>query len=196
MWPWEHLAFAYLWYSAWTRFAWGERPTPRAAVAVAAGALGPDLVDKPLAWWLGALPAGRSLAHSLVVVGPLLVALLLVAPRTDEVRAGVGFALATLSHLAGDVLYPLVTKGELAVAFLAWPLVPAPAGSGVTGDPFAHVAALGGDLVALLATPRGALLLGVDALLLGGAVARWLSDGTPGFPLRERVAERRGETGE
>lgn len=181
MWPWEHLAFAYLWYSAWSRLAWRESPTPRAAVAVAAGALAPDLIDKPLAWWLGVLPAGRSLAHSLVVVGPALAVLLLLAWRVGERRVGVAFALATLSHLAGDVLYPLATKGELSVGFLAWPLVPAPAGSGASVSLLARVAGLGADFVAILWTPRGALWFGVDVALVGSAVLLWLADGAPGL---------------
>jgi hypothetical protein len=36
-----------------------------AAALVAVAALLPDLVDKPLSWWLDVLPAGTSLAHSL-----------------------------------------------------------------------------------------------------------------------------------
>lgn len=38
----------------------------------------PDLIDKPLAWSVGILPTGRSLAHS------LLTASLVLASRVDE----------------------------------------------------------------------------------------------------------------
>ena len=63
MWPWDHLAFGYVWYTLASRGWDGRPPSNAAAIALAVGTQFPDLVDKPLAWWLDVLPAGRSLGH-------------------------------------------------------------------------------------------------------------------------------------
>lgn len=186
MWPWEHLAFAYLIVSGFYRLAWRDRPTDVAAVVIAVGALLPDLVDKPLAWGLGVLPTGRSLGHSLLVVVPVLVVVLALGRRTRDPRAAVAFAIATLSHLAGDVLYPLVVSGELRVRFLLWPFVPAHVHDGGSGGLFGRVVEYFGDFLSFLATPRGALFLAVDIGLVLAAVAVWYLDGMPGLPDRVR----------
>jgi len=61
MWPWEHLAFAYVLVSGYYRLAWRSRPTDAAAIVIAVGAVLPDLIDKPLAWGSACFPrAGRS----------------------------------------------------------------------------------------------------------------------------------------
>ena len=186
MWPWEHLAFAYVLVSGYHRLAWRARPNAAAAVAVAIGALLPDLVDKPLAWGFGVLPAGRSLGHSLLVVVPVLALVVAFGYRSREPRAAVAFAVATLSHLAGDVLYPLVVEGELRLGFLLWPIVPAPAGGSGSGDLFAQVAERIGEYLSFLVTPRGALFLAADLAIVLVAVAVWYRDGMPGLPDRSR----------
>lgn len=181
MWPWEHLAFAYLLASATTHLAWRDSPSARGAAVVGVAALLPDLVDKPLAWWLGVLPSGRSLGHSLVVAVPVVVVLLLAARRSDDPRTGVVFAVAYLSHLAGDVLYPLVTERELRVGFLAWPL--GPSESGDTEAVLPHVHELVADFLAFLGTSTGALYLVADVTLVLAALALWVHDGVPGLAL-------------
>ena len=60
MWPWGHLALGYLLHSPLARARFGRPPTDRATLLLVIGTQLPDLVDKPLAWWLGVLPAGRS----------------------------------------------------------------------------------------------------------------------------------------
>jgi hypothetical protein len=68
MWPWGHLALGYLLYSPFARARFGRPPTDRATLLLAFGTQLPDLVDKPLAWRLDVLPAGRTLGHSLLSV--------------------------------------------------------------------------------------------------------------------------------
>lgn len=186
MWPWEHVAVAYLAVSIASRALWGQPPSRAPAVVAVVAGLGPDLVDKPLAWWLAVLPSGRSLAHSLVIGAPVIAVVLLVGWQLRRRRVAVAFGVGYLTHLAGDVAYPLVVKGELRVGFLFWPLVPAP-GGGVDGA-LPHVSELFAAFLGFLATPQGALYLLADGLLLALALAVWLSDGLPGLPRRRRVA--------
>jgi hypothetical protein len=63
------------------------------------GALTPDLLDKPLAWIIKVTPSGRYFGHSLLCC--LLLSLMLV--RFSSRRAGLGFGLGYLTHLAGDI---------------------------------------------------------------------------------------------
>ncbi|MFC3476438.1 metal-dependent hydrolase [Halobacterium litoreum] len=193
MWPWEHAAAAYLLYSAASRWLWGRPPSTRAAVVVGFASLLPDLVDKPLAWWLAVLPSGRSLGHSLLVAVPVVAVALAAGRARGDSRASVAFAVGYLSHLAGDVAYPLVVDGELRAGFLLWPVIPAPDGGTTSALP--HLQDLVGAFVRFLGTPRGALYLLADAALVAAAVAVWVADGTPGLrwlrpsppePARER----------
>ncbi len=178
MWPWEHVAFAYLAFSAASHLLWRRAPSTSAAIVAAVAGVLPDLVDKPLAWWLTILPSGRSLAHSLLVILPVLAVVLLAGWLLDERPVAVAFAVGYLTHLAGDVIYPLVVKGEWRTGFLLWPVVPAPDGSAGGGLP--HVQELVDAFVQFLATPRGTLYLFADVSLLVLALAVWLYDGYPG----------------
>lgn len=179
MWPWEHLAFGYLWYSAYSRLVGRTGPDSTGVVLVAFGSLFPDLVDKPLAWGLGVLPAGRSLAHSLLVVGPLLVVAVSLG-RGVVRRRTVAFAVAYLSHLVGDVVYPLVTDGRLVLGFLVWPLVPAPHGHG-GGDFLGRVSELSAAFAGFVSTPRGLTYLTVELVAVGVIVLLYAYDGFPGL---------------
>jgi len=132
------------------------------------------------------LPAGRSLAHSLLVVVPVLALVVAFGYRSRAPRTAVAFAVATLSHLAGDVIYPLVVERELRLGFLFWPIVPAPASDGGSGDLFAQVAERVGEYLSFLVTPRGALFLVADLALVLVAVAVWYHDDMPGLPDRSR----------
>lgn len=174
MWPWDHAAVAYLLVSGASRGAWGRPPSRRVGlVALFAGVL-PDLIDKPLSWGLGLLPTGRSLAHSLLVAAPAVVSVLLLGAALGRHRGAVAFGIGYLSHLAGDVAYPLFVDGELRLGFLLWPVIPAAAddaGAGVT-----HVAELVADFLAVLASPGGLLYLAVDAALLGLTALVWHRD--------------------
>lgn len=186
MWPWEHLAFGYLLYSvfchAWFRGAPGERD----AAAVAAATLLPDVIDKPLGWWLAVLAGGRTFAHSLLTAVPAIALFALVGWFLHAHRSAIGFAIGYLSHLAGDVIYPLVVKGELRVGFLLWPLTGSATGAPVA--PLGHLAELLAGFTEFLATPTGVLYLVVEGLLLATALVVWWRDGAPGLTwLRNEV---------
>jgi hypothetical protein len=191
VWPWEHAALGYLLYSVPARLLasgvaargerpWGERLAPAALAALAVGTQAPDLVDKPLAWSVGALPSGTSLAHSVLVALPVTL-LAVVAGRRRDSAAGVAFAVGYWSHLLGDVVYPVAVGGGLAPGAVLWPLVRGPA------DPpvglFARTGDLLGALAETLAGPRGRRYLAGEAVLLGGAALAWLVDGAPGTGL-------------
>ncbi|SEV90743.1 metal-dependent hydrolase [Halobacterium jilantaiense] len=176
MWPWEHVAVGYLAYSACSRLVWGEPPSTRGALVVGVAAVAPDLVDKPLAWILDVLPAGKSLAHSLFALLPLAAVATALGVRRGSLRGTAAFVVGWAGHLAGDVLYPLAVRGDLRAGFLFWPLVPV--GGGADGA-LPHVRELLGSFAAFLSTPRGAVYLAAELGLLAVALAVWVADGTP-----------------
>jgi hypothetical protein len=176
MWPWGHLASAYLVYAAYARFGRGHRPTAAATLAVAVGSQAPDLVDKPLAWTASILPTGRSLAHSLLIVVPVVVALYVLAGRTsgDDPRAdrrplAVAFGIGTVVHVFGDALYPLLRLEVSHLGFLLWPVVP-PIEYEVEQSFAAHFA---------LVEPSPELAF--EFLLVVVALVVWRADGYPGL---------------
>jgi hypothetical protein len=184
MWPWEHLAFGYVLYAIYIRLrgllAPGDSyvpPSDRVAVGLAVGTQFPDLVDKPLAWVFGLLPSGVSLAHSVFVALPVVI-LLTVSDRwwgLDGV--GIAFGMGYLSHLAGDLLYPLAVEGGISITYLMWPVVPKSSDLGPFID---DVELFWAAFVQFLATPRGQLYLLFELVFLAVALALWLWDGTPG----------------
>lgn len=179
MWPWEHLAFGYLLYSTCCHAWWRAAPGERDAAAVAVATLLPDVVDKPLGWRLAVLPGGRTVSHSLLVAVPVIVVVTLLGWYLHAHRDAVAFAVGYLSHLAGDVVYPLVVKGERRTEFLLWPVTGSDVGAPVA--PVGHLAGLVADFVAFLATPLGALYLVFEVLLLAIALVVWWRDGAPGI---------------
>lgn len=184
MWPWEHLAFAYLLYSPAVRARGGSPPGGAAVLALAVGTQFPDVVDKPLAWGLGVVPV---LTHALAVAVPLVAAGVLLARRRGRTELGVAFGVGYLSHLAGDVLYPLLTGGPPGGAFLLWPFVDLPA----AGRPglVASVAYYFRRYVAFLSTPYGRAYAAVEVVFLVAAALAWVRDGAPGVgELRATVA--------
>lgn len=185
MWPWEHLAVGYLAYAALVHARAGRGPTAGEAVAVAFGSQFPDLVDKPLAWEFGVLPAGLSLAHSSLVAGPLSLAVVYVAHRRGRPAVGVAFAVAYLLHLPADALYGVLLGGPPALGFLVWPLVPAPPQPDLGF--VERVARLFGGLRLLVASPRGTAYLLAEVVLVGSAAAAWVVDGAPGAGLVRRL---------
>lgn len=183
MWPWEHLAVGYLGYSVTVRLTTGRPPRDPVAVVVLAFATQlPNLVDKPLAWSLGVLPTGTSLAHSVFVAVPLCVVVGVLAWRGGRPAIGAAFAIGYLLHLPSDALYAAVILGsELSVEGFAWPLVPAtPIERAGFGANLSHYF---GRYVAALTSPDGIRYLAVELLLVGGAFGLWLYDGAPGLAL-------------
>ncbi|MFB6164765.1 MAG: metal-dependent hydrolase [Haloarculaceae archaeon] len=189
MWPWEHAAVAYLAYSLWCHGARRRPPTDAGAVAVLLGSQFPDLVDKPLAWWVGVLPAGRSLAHSLLVALPLVVAVAAWTRWAGYRRVGGAFAVGYLSHLPADVFYPVLLGSDgPAVSFLLYPLVPVGPGSQLDG--FAKLQHLLAEFSTFLGTPRGTVYLLGELGLLAAALAVWSGDGRPGLGVVRRRVRR------
>ena len=128
MWPWEHFAVAYVVCSLLVRVLGRGPLTTRTAIAVTAGALLPDLVDKPLAWTLGITENGYGIAHS-VFVAPLLWLAVAAATvrRGAETRLAAGlFALAYAIHLATDVYDPTRPDRGLVVRVVLWPIASPP----------------------------------------------------------------------
>ncbi len=176
MWPWGHLAVGYLLYSLGRRWRGGRPGFPEAAL-VALGTQAPDLVDKPLAWSLGVLPAGRTLGHSLLVAAVVLaVCHAVVAPRYGRLPV-VAFGVGYLSHLLAD-LPPELLAGEVGRAsYLLWPLLAPP--------PYELEPSFVAHLQAYELGPYEAFQL----LLFGVAVGVWYRDGAPGLAgTRARLA--------
>jgi len=124
MWPWGHLAVGYLLYSLGVRARTRAPPDGWNVLALAFGTQFPDLVDKPLAWWFGVLPGGRTLAHSLLVAVPLLLVVGLLAHRWGAGPRATAFAFGYVSHLFGDAVVPALVGSRGELAFLLWPVTP------------------------------------------------------------------------
>lgn len=190
MWPWEHAAVGYLVYSLGRR-ALGLAPPGRTDTAVlVAGALFPDLVDKPLSWELGLFPSGYAVAHSALVAVPLGIGALVFGRQFDYRWLGVGFAVGYWSHLVGDVLDPLRRGQAPLVERVLWPFVdvaPYNVDYGI-GRGLVYVREFGVAIAAM--DPLAAILLYV--LLPATTVTIWVLDGAPGanIPLRAGSALR------
>lgn len=174
MWPWEHVAVAYLAYSLYARAVYRRPPRGDAAIVLVLAAMAPDLIDKPLAWGVDVLPSGRSLAHSLFVAIPTIG----LSARLAGRRLGVAVAFGYLWHLAGDVVYPVALGDPPSLYFLFWPVIDQPAMD--TAGLFVRSRYLLGDFLAFLATTRGRVYAVFEGLLLGTALVCWLVDGRPG----------------
>jgi len=168
MWPWAHLGLGYLLFRATP--AGRTRPIDGVAVlALAFGTQFPDLVDKPLAWYLGVLPSGRSLAHSVLTLVVVVGAVAVVARRRGRPSAAYGFAVGYVSHLVGDA-YGHVLAGDFRqLTFLGWPLTP-------VAD-YGDEPGLLYRLQHLVVEPQVAFGLALAAAVL----ALWLRDGAPGL---------------
>lgn len=181
MWPWGHVAVAYLCYSASRRLRGRVPPGDWPVVALSAGALAPDLVDKPLSWGLGLFPSGYAVGHSVFVALPLGAGLLVVGHRRGRGDLAAPFVLGYWSHLAADVGSGLLYGDGLAPSTVLWPIVErAPYGEslGLFGRTWHYLSEFGG---ALAAVGRPSALLVAAALgpaLL--AASLWLLDGAPG----------------
>ena len=178
MWPWEHLAFGYLLFSPSVRLSTARTPTGVEVAALAFATQLPDLIDKPLAWWLGVLPSGLSLGHSVFFAVPVTAAVWAFTRRYDAPGVGAAFGVGYFSHLLGDVLFNSI-DGTVSVGFLFWPAVSRPPGDGTSI--LLRIAELWGQFRAFLGTPVGRLYLLFEAAILVSALALWVADGVPGL---------------
>lgn len=176
MWPWEHAAIGYIGYSAFCRLR-GKTPSDGAALGVLFGSQLPDLIDKPLAWWFGVLPAGRSLGHSLLFAIPVCIVVLLVADRYNRTDIGVAFTVGYALHLPADVISPMLFGGPPSTNFLFWPITPV---AESTSWGIACELSPSG-LYDCIFGPLGFVYLIAELILLGGAFVLWLLDGRPGL---------------
>lgn len=168
MWPWGHLAVGYLIYSSASQYWRDSPPSAFSVFALAIGTQFPDIIDKPLAWTLGILPNGRSLAHALLTAIIILAVLRLVARRHHQ-HLVTAFGIGYLSHLFADGFQPMLAGDISALRYLAWPFVPAIEYS--TDKSFlAHFQSL--ELTMAIAVELGLVLL---------ALSLWVYDGAPGF---------------
>lgn len=159
-----------------------------AALAVVLGTQFPDIVDKPLAWQLGVLPSGNSLAHSAVVAGLLSVLVLMVSKRWGVPQLGIAFVVGYLLHLPGDVFYPLVYGDGPWIEFLWWPFVSVDSG-GSLGF-ISKLTHLIERTAGFLRSPAGRAYLAGELGLLVSALAVWWFDGRPGVGVvRDRLAD-------
>lgn len=173
MWPLGHAAVAYLSYSGLCRAREGSPTGAPAVLAVLLGSQLPDLVDKPLSWYLGILPTGRSLAHSLVVIVPVVAVGYLVASRYSHAEYGIAFGVGAGSHLLADVVP--VLWGAADPAILVWPLLPL--------EPYPDGAP---SILGLLMDSLGEPYFFAEFVLAALAVAVWRRDGYPGLGVIRR----------
>jgi hypothetical protein len=177
MWPWGHLGVAYLLYSLYSRGRFGRAPRPEPVVAVIVGSQFADLIDKPLAWWVGVLPSGRSLAHSLLFAAVLIVVVYAAGVALGRLETATAFVIAHLSHLLADVPPRFFLGYPFDAEFLLWPLLSQPAfdyHERVFEPP---------AVVELVVTPftDPVVFAALEVVLLGLALALWYVDGRPGL---------------
>lgn len=178
MMPWGHLAVGYLLYTLGTRLWHGRPPASLPTLGLVVGTQFPDLIDKPLAYWIGVLE-GRAVGHSLLFVVPLCLIVLYLANRYDRRQLGAAFGVGALSHLLADSVLTLVFR-DYGISYLLWPILPAPA-YGVESF-YHHVH----QLLATLHGFRGSSLaeilasaFAVQLFLSGLVVVLWMIDGYP-----------------
>lgn len=191
MWPWEHLAFGYICYSLYVRLRHGRAPDIRPLLVLAVATQFPDLVDKPLAWLFDVLPSARTLAHSLLVTGPVLLLAALLLRRLSVMRYWTAFVVGHLTHLLGDVLHPVLLGEQPITWFLFWPLTNAPDRSRGGLDLFLELFV---EFAASLGTTRGFGYIALEASFLLVAVLLWMVDGRPGVSTIRCALTRRPAT--
>lgn len=180
--PWGHAAVGYLCYRLYTFLSRRRPPRGVAVVTLAIGTQFPDLIDKPLSWTFGILPSGRSLAHSLLVLG--IVAGILYwfsRDRSDRTKTAVlAFGVGWLSHVFADG-YTILLGRQTCVNYLLWPLAACPYDE------------KGRSIIEfLLATElTTGTLFGLGVTAIAGTI--WLFDGLPGlWYLLQRIMESLG----
>ncbi|OYR75466.1 metal-dependent hydrolase [Halorubrum ezzemoulense] len=119
--PLEHFLVALLPILAYVLIRNRQLPSKGLLFAVCLGSQFPDLIDKPLAYWVGILPSGRVFTHSLPIAIPIAVIVLGYGWRTDRLQIAGGFVAAYFLHLLGDT-YRILLAGQIP-PMLVWPSV-------------------------------------------------------------------------
>ena len=164
-----HIAGAYFIYVGYERLRGTNRIDGWFIPVLVVASLVPDLIDKPLAWYFGVLPTGRSLGHSLLFLVPLVIVSVAYFRSRDRPELGVAVAVGCLSHIALDAL-PVLWDDEASADFLLYPYW--------TVEPYETTAPTVIELLlASLADPYFLL----EFVLLGIAIVVWLRDGKPGL---------------
>ncbi|MFC7177443.1 metal-dependent hydrolase [Halosegnis marinus] len=191
MWPWGHVAFAYVCYSLGSRALVREPPAGREALVVAVAALGPDLLDKPLSWGLGVFPTGNALGHSAFVALPAGLAVLALGQRYGRRREAAAAVVGYWTHLVGDVGFGALVSGDLDLGAVLWPLVarePYATDEGLVGRTLRYLREFAAD-AADGEFAAGVLLVAYVAPS-AVALALWLLDGRPGPGTLRRLVAR------
>ncbi|MFC6717158.1 metal-dependent hydrolase [Natrialbaceae archaeon GCM10025810] len=180
MWPWGHLAVAYLLYSVYAARRYDRAPRALPAIAVAIGSQFPDLIDKPLAWTFDVLPGGRTLSHSLLFAAALVLVVFVAVRRFDRVDPTVAFAfvIGHVVHLLADIP-PSTLRGDFTgTTYFFWPVVP-----------YHPVDEPGGIIDAFLTYEMGTYEV-AQLGLFAVAIAVWYRDGAPGLEYASRTLRR------
>ncbi len=185
MWPWEHAVIGYLAYSLFCHAVYRDSPGAAGTLVVVFASVLPDLIDKPLAWEYGVFETGYALGHSIFFAVPLAIAVGWLARVVGRPRLGIAFGLGYLLHLPADVVPIYLTRGELPIERILWPVRPAASG-GHRHDFLGRATEMileywQGIAAGELSTYEWGVL-GLSAFVL----ALWLYDGAP--VLRELLA--------
>ncbi|RLM83593.1 metal-dependent hydrolase [Halobellus sp. Atlit-38R] len=166
--PWGHAALGYVLYSLYARRRYGGPPVGLTVFALGIGTQIPDLIDKPFTWTIPLLPYGRSLGHSLFVLGAICSLLWLYFQHPDQRALTSAFGIGYSSHLVGDAIGPVVYGEYANLGYLLWPITNVPA-EGSTRSFLAF-------FLNLTLTPL--LWFGVGLTVV--AFGLWIADGMPG----------------
>lgn len=167
MFPPAHPGVAYLLYRGVDRLRGAGPPGDRAALALVAGAVLPDLLDQPLYHWLG-FPTTRTVGHSLLVAVPVCLAAVALVRRSSLPDGLAGaFAFGYAAHLAADAFWRVALGRFAELGYLLWPLTRMPDYPGTL-----PLFSVGGATVTTT---------WVEAALLAAALALWWRDGRPGL---------------
>jgi hypothetical protein len=127
MFPHEHFLLAWLPLVGYVVLRDRRLPSKQVVGAVLLGSLLPDLIDKPLAYQLNLIPHGRVFLHSLPVIMPLLIAVIVYGWKTGRLRMALAYSFGHLLHPVGD-FYSTLLAGVVP-QHLLWPFVSVPSGA-------------------------------------------------------------------
>lgn len=178
MWPWEHLLLGYLLYSLFANLRYRDSPTGGESLAVVLGTQLPDLIDKPLSWTLGITETGASIGHSIFAAPVFILASYLTARRLGNPRLAMAFAIAHLSHLLSDILYPIVLGRGIEPRVVLWP-VTTPPPLPLDGGLFDHFFWYFGHFLARVTTGELTPYVTFQIALALTVLVLWLYDGAP-----------------